>query len=346
MATQSIPQGYRQRTAIAQGALAREELLSREGYAGRAVRKRPVDGGGIDRLALGLGWFSIGLGVAQLVMPEAVSRTIGGRGRHAGLIRLIGLRELASGAGILSRRNPGPWLQARAAGDLMDMALLAPLLRSRNPSRERAISALAAVAGIAAVDALVARQLSGKQAFSLRGRFRRAGVPVEKSVTLNRSPQECYQFWRDFTNLPRFMKHLDSVQHIDERRSHWVARAPGGTQVEWDSELTEDVPGQFLAWRSLSGSDVDHSGSVRFEPAPGGRGTVVRVQMRYQPPAGRAGVLVAKIFHEEPEQQVQEDLRRFKQVLETGEIPTTRGQPSGRRSFVGRTLSKGERYAR
>jgi uncharacterized membrane protein len=346
MAIEGTPQGYGQRIGRTPGTLAREEFPVRETHAGRALRPRRIESGGTEKLALGLGWFSIGLGLAQLIAPGAVSRIAGARGRHSGLIRGVGLRELACGAGILARGNPGAWLQARAAGDLMDIALLAPLLRSSNPSRERAISTLAAVIGVTAVDMLVARQLRGRPAFGLRGRFREAGVPVEKSVTVNKPPQECYEFWRNFTNLPRFMRHLRSVQLLDERHSHWVAQAPGGTRVEWDSELTEDVPGQFLAWRSLSGSDVDHSGSVRFEPAPGGRGTIVRVQMRYQPPAGRAGVLVAKLFHEEPQQQVQEDLRRFKQVLETGEIATTRGQPSGRRSLVGRTVRKGERYAR
>jgi uncharacterized membrane protein len=298
-----------------------------------------------ERLALGLGWFSIGLGVTQLVAPHVVARITGAPRNPSGLIRLIGLRELACGLGILSQRNTGAWLQARVAGDLMDLALLAPALRADNPARGRGMVAAAAVAGVAALDAIAARELSAGGGISLRGRIREEGVPVEKSVTVNRTAEECYRFWRDFTNLPRFMKHLHSVQVIDERRSQWIARAPGGTQVKWEAELLEDVPNQFLAWRSLTGSDIDHSGSVRFEPAPGGRGTIVRVQMRYQPPAGRAGVLVAKLLHEEPEQQVREDLRRFKQVLETGEIPTTRGQPAGRRSFVGRTLRKGDRYA-
>jgi uncharacterized membrane protein len=259
-------------------------------------------------------------------------------------MRLIGLRELACGVGILASRRPDAWLGARVAGDVIDLALLAPTLGSANSDRGRGIAASSSVLGIGTLDAFVARELGLGSDFRLGTGFREEGVPVEKSVTVNLKPEEAYRFWRDFTNLPRFMKHLQSVSVIDERRSHWVARAPGGTEVAWDSELIEEVPNQYLAWRSLQGSDVDHSGSVRFEPAPGGRGTIVRVQMRYQPPAGRAGVALARLFGEVPAQQVQEDLRRFKQVLETGEIPTTRGQPSGRRSLVGRTLRKGERH--
>jgi uncharacterized membrane protein len=130
-------------------------------------------------------------------------------------------------------------------------------------------------------------------------------------------------------NLPRVMSHIESVQMIDERRSHWVAKAPVGSKVEWDAEIIDDRPNELIAWRSLEGSDVEHSGSVRFERAPGGRGTIVRVEMHYMPPAGPIGVLVAKVIGEAPEQQVQEDLRRFKQVMETGEIIRSDGSLMG-----------------
>ena len=162
------------------------------------------------------------------------------------------------------------------------------------------------------------------------------GIKVEKSVTVNRSPEEVYRFWRDFQNLPRFMNHLESVTDLGGGRSHWVAKAPAGKTVEWDAEVYNEKENELIAWRSLEGADVDNAGSVRFESAPEGRGTIVRVTLKYDPPAGKLGSLVAKLWGEEPSQQIEEDLRRFKQVMETGEITTTEGQPSGRSASAGR----------
>lgn len=156
------------------------------------------------------------------------------------------------------------------------------------------------------------------------------GIKIEKSVTINKSPEELFSFWKDFTNLPRFMKHLESVSKIDEHRSHWVAKAPAGMTVEWDAEIINEQKNELIAWRSLEGTNVPNAGSVRFEPAPGNRGCIVRVLLSYEPPAGAVGSKIAKLFGEEPSQQVEEDLRRFKQLMETGEIPSTEIQPSGR----------------
>ncbi|HLL90683.1 MAG TPA: SRPBCC family protein [Tepidisphaeraceae bacterium] len=161
----------------------------------------------------------------------------------------------------------------------------------------------------------------------------RSGVHVEQSFTINKSREELYQFWRNFENLPRFMSHLDSVRVLDGNKSHWVAKAPkfyGGGQVEWDAEIINDEPNRVIAWRSLDNADVDNAGSVRFIDAPAGRGTEVRVVLDYIPPAGRVGSLIAKLFLEEPNIQVREDLRAFKQIMETGEVATTEGQPMGK----------------
>ena len=156
------------------------------------------------------------------------------------------------------------------------------------------------------------------------------GVKVEKSVTINRPPEELYQFWRNFENLPRFMNHLESVTVAGGDRSHWVAKGPAGSSVEWDAEVYNEKENELIAWRSLEGSQVDNAGSVHFEPAAGGRGTVVRVVLKYDPPAGKLGAVVARLFGESPAQQIDEDLRRFKQLMETGETATITGQPSGR----------------
>jgi uncharacterized membrane protein len=156
------------------------------------------------------------------------------------------------------------------------------------------------------------------------------GVKVKKSVTINRSPEELYSFWRNFENLPRFMNHLESVKVEGTNRSHWVAKGPAGTSVEWDAEVYNEKDNEMIAWRSLEGAEVDNAGSVHFEPASGGRGTVVKVVLKYDPPAGKIGALVARLFGESPAQQIDEDLRRFKQLMETGETATTTGQSSGR----------------
>src|SRR5262245_25489548 len=141
------------------------------------------------------------------------------------------------------------------------------------------------------------------------------GIKVEKSVTVARPPEELYRFWRNLENLPRFMTHLESVRELDDRRSHWVAKAPAGTKVEWDAEIYNEKKNELIAWRSLENSDVSHAGSVRFEEAPDG-GTEVKVVINYQAPAGKLGTAVAKFFGEEPEIQLEEDLPRFKRLME------------------------------
>lgn len=159
---------------------------------------------------------------------------------------------------------------------------------------------------------------------------RRGFVRIERVTTINRSVDEVYAFWKRFENFPRFMRHLQSVETLPNGRSHWKAKGPAGTTVEWDAELVEDRHGEWIAWRSIEGSGIRNSGSVRFSPAPGARGTEVRVQLQYAPPAGSLGRGIAWLFGEEPDQQIHHDLHRFKQLMETGEIPLSDG-PSLRR---------------
>jgi uncharacterized membrane protein len=162
----------------------------------------------------------------------------------------------------------------------------------------------------------------------------RRGIHVEEAVTINRPAAEVYRFWRDFENLPRFMRHLESVAVREEGVSHWVAKGPAGSRVEWDARLINDVENKIIGWQSLEGSTVATAGSVNFDES--GRGTVVRVRLQYNPPAGKLGSTVAWLLGEEPTLQIREDLRRFKALLEAGEIPTTEGQPSGRASEMRR----------
>jgi len=157
-------------------------------------------------------------------------------------------------------------------------------------------------------------------------------IKVEKTVTIsNKSPEELYQFWRNFENLPHFMKHLKHVTVINENRSHWITTAPMGGSVEWDAEIVNDQENRLIAWASVEGADVDNSGFVRFQPAPGNRGTEVKVVIEYNPPGGALAATIAKLFGEEPKQQIGDDLRRFKMLMEAGEIATIEGQPSGRK---------------
>lgn len=289
-----------------------------------------------EQLAKVLGWFSIGLGLAQLLAPRGVSRAIGVQDSPK-LMRTLGAREIASGVGILSQRRPANWLWTRVAGDAMDLALLGAAARAPRSLRGRIGWATAAVAGVAVLDLLSSIDNTQRKQMG-QGPTVTGEVRLEKSITINFSPEECYRFWHDFSSFPRFMKHLESVEITGDNRMHWKAKGPAGSTVEWDAELVADEPGRHIAWRSLEGSQVDNEGVVRFEPAPGGRGTIVRVLMSYRPPGGIAGALVAKMFGEEPSQQIDEDLRRFKWLIETGEIPTTIGQPSGERGAITRTL--------
>jgi uncharacterized membrane protein len=148
------------------------------------------------------------------------------------------------------------------------------------------------------------------------------GVRVEKSVVIDAAPERIYAFWRNFANLPRFMNNLETVECHDNTRSRWVAKGPAGTNVEWEAEIINEVPNELIGWRSLEGSQVDNAGSVHFTPVPGGRGTDVRVVLRYDPPAGKAGAKISKILGEDPAVQVEEDLQRLKTLLETGSAPT------------------------
>jgi uncharacterized membrane protein len=156
-------------------------------------------------------------------------------------------------------------------------------------------------------------------------------IKVEKTVTINKSADELYRFWHNFENLPKFMKHLKFVKVYNETRSHWIANAPLGNSVEWDADILEDRANEFISWASVEGADIDNSGFVRFQKAPGDRGTEVKVVLEYNPPGGALTAVIAKLFGEEPEQQIGDDLRRFKMLMETGEIATTEGQPTGRR---------------
>jgi uncharacterized membrane protein len=157
-----------------------------------------------------------------------------------------------------------------------------------------------------------------------------AGVDVEATITVYKPVADVYRFYRNLENHPRFVTHLKSVQNLDDKRSHWVAETPLHTSIEWDSEITEERENQLLSWHSLPGADVDNAGTVRFRELPGERGTEVHVSLEYQPPGGVVGSSLARLFNTMTTQRLREDLRHFKQLLESGEQPTLSEQPTGR----------------
>jgi uncharacterized membrane protein len=276
-----------------------------------------------------------------VLAPRALGSLTGVGRESGGIVLGVGVRELAAGVGILSRRNPAPWLWGRVVGDVVDLAVLATGMRPENPARGRAAVSFAAVAGVLALDALAASQLTKHADHPLvSGVAAPTDLYFEASIATAKTPDECYRFWRSIENLPRFMSNLESVRALDERRFHWVAKEPVASALEWDCEITEDRPGAAVAWRTLDGAQVPNAGSVIFEPALQGRGTIVRLSIHYSPVGGQLTAALAKLLRQDPQSQVREDLRRFKQLLESGEIATTHGQPTGRRTLIGRAARR------
>jgi len=266
------------------------------------------------------------------------------------------LRSSATGFGLLSNAKSTPWLWTRFAGDVVDLSLLGTGVGRRADDRQRATRAALAVGSVAALDFYAASRsqrthrerleadgfASPEETVSGPLTYENAAAPrngqldvltddaivatmhgskkVRHAVTINRPAQELYDFWRDFGNLPKFMRHLEEVTTQEGGRSHWVTRGPGGAKVEWNAEIVADVPGELIAWQSLPHADVRNAGTVRFIPVPAGRGTEVHVELDYSPPGGSLGAAVAKLFRAEPGQQVRDDLKAFKSVMEAGEI--------------------------
>lgn len=271
-----------------------------------------------------LGWFSLALGTAQLVAPGYLGKAIGvGDGPWARwLMRAVGLRELSAGLGLLRGPRSTPWLWSRVAGDVMDLALLGgSYTASRKRDRRRLQGALLAVTGVGAIDLVTARSATLAER---QGRVGGATGPVEEveisaSVTVAKPPAEVYAFWRDLGHLSRFMTNVQAVEIIDRARSRWTVKV-AGKATTWEARITSDRPNEAIAWETLDESVVAHKGVVTFRPAPGDRGTEVHVKVQVHPPGGIAGRALAKLGKAVPRQQVVNDLRRIKQVLEVGEV--------------------------
>jgi uncharacterized membrane protein len=289
-----------------------------------------------DPLPRALGWASLGLGIPQVSVPGAFARAIGVRpdDEARAWTVAVGVRELAAAAGILEIGRPRPtgWLWSRVAGDAMDLTLLLCALGSKPLSRARVLGATGYVLAVTAADVAAALRMSSHPELHAEPGPLRARA----AITVRRRREEVYRFWRDFENLPSFMDHLDAVEDRGQGRSRWKARAPGGRSVEWDAEIVEDHPYDRLSWRSREGAGVESAGTVAFVSVPHDRGTEIHLDMQYDLPGGALGVLIAGFGGEEPRQQVRDDLRRAKQILETGMVVRSEGSPEGpsRRRFI------------
>jgi uncharacterized membrane protein len=279
-----------------------------------------------------LGWFGVALGSAGLIAPRAIGSLIG-VGHRPWTLRALGVRELLSGAGILSQPHRPAWMWSRVAGDAMGLALLTAALRTRRRVRHRGRLALAtgAVALVTAADVLCSRQLS-------RGGARALGRPLQlyATVAVQRPAEALYHYWRELSNLPRFMLYLSEVRELEAGRSHWIAETPKGAHIEWDAEITEERPNEMIAWRTLPDAPIELSGSVHFEQTAHNQGTLVRLRLESSA-GGATGLRMLKAVTRET---LKEQLLRFKQLMETGEIATTEGQPTGQRSAAVRLFNR------
>jgi uncharacterized membrane protein len=294
-------------------------------------RTRPVPRSQ-QQFARALGWFSIGLGAAEVLFPGGLARLIGLRRRHKTLFRFFGLRELAAGVGILSESKYPAWVKSRIAGDALDLACLGLAFLSPSNKHSRLATVAAAVAGVTALDIMCAEEMTRTRKNGGGNGVSPNHMHIKSAITINKPAEELYRFWRNFENLPRIMYHVESIHVTSNGHSFWIAKGPAGKTVKWQAEITEDIPNQRISWRTLPGSDVNHTGTVSFEPATGGRGTVVRVQFDSKGCGGLLGAALAKLMHREPGQELHDSLRYLRQFMETGVIPTTVGQPAGRPS--------------
>lgn len=267
---------------------------------------------GVDETALawGLGWFSVGLGFARVGAPGVFARLIGLPDTAATrrVLQASGAREIASGVAGLVRPESAVPLWARVAGDAVDLAALALSLGGRRVRHGRLLAAMAAVAGVAALDVLAGRQ---------RERASEADRPVTATITIQRTPVQVYAAWRNLEDLPRFLAAIAEVRSLGDGSSRWTAVGPAGAAVEWVAALVDDQPGERIAWQTVEGAVVEHEGEVTFRPAPGDRGTEVRWSMRCGTRGGAVGTAIARAF---AAPKMLADLRRFKQVLETGAL--------------------------
>jgi uncharacterized membrane protein len=284
-----------------------------------------------ERFANALGCFSIALGLSEVAATNSLASMIGLADARPGLLKALGLREIANGLAILATPLKPQWMWSRVAGDTVDLSLLALALASPRSKRGRLMAATAAVAGVTLLDVACARLLSrnGYQHVNRRWLSSGRGLRLQRSIAINSEADRLYRFCREFSNLPMIIGYADSVSENGNQQLRWRAGSSTGQAVEWDTRIVEDRPNELISWRSADSAPIEHGGSIRFLPRPDGHGTIVRVEVLIRPLKGTMSSFL-RMLGSRPEFQITEGLRRFKALIETGEIPTTKGQSSGR----------------
>jgi uncharacterized membrane protein len=263
------------------------------------------------RSVIGPGWISLAVGAAEVVVPYILARAVGGRvpRRLRGLVPALGARGMSAGIGLLAKAGHGHWLKRRLLGERLDVGFVGRALRRPGARRVRTVGAFVATWGLAIYDAR-RRFRARREALAL------AAAPVQRSIIIARPPAEVFAFWRDFANLPGIIPHLDAVDVLDDDRSRWRARGADGDLIEWEAAIVEERDGALVGWRSVDRASIGTAGSLRLEPALGGQGTEVHLELQYDPPDGQLGRIVASFWGEEREEEVEEALRRLKARLE------------------------------
>ncbi len=307
------------------GTAGRADFGSREwsenGGSGTNGASAGLETGDVAQIAKALGWFSVGLGLAQLAIPRQVANLIGlpGDEDDQKVMRVVGLREIASGLGILAQAKPTPWLWSRVGGDAMDLALLRSAMDSPWARKDRVTAATLAVLGITAADLLCSTKLTAEPNEPYEAGAN-DDVHVTAAVTVQAPVSEIFAVWDGFQGLPRFMSDAATVQITGDRQSRWTIPGPAGTSLEWDVQITSVVPNEQITWRTAEGGLFAAEGTVRFRTAPGNRGTQVIYDAHFSPPGGELGKKIAQPLAEVLKVKIGSDLRRFKQLIELGEI--------------------------
>lgn len=280
-----------------------------------------------------LGWFSLGLGLAEIAAPKKVAK-LAGLSNGRGVVKAFGVREVISGFAVLAAPVAKYGLWARVAGDLLDLAVVGKgLAESESLKRRRRLkTAAAAILGITALDLYSSYKETAGDGYS---RTRGAALPepviARESVTIKKPAEDLYLRWRNFSKLPRFFSFLEMVEEISEKQSRWKLKSFAGLNIEWVAELLDDKPGTVISWRTIEGSDISHAGSVSFKATGRGGETILTAELQFTA-GGRPSSRINKAINWLGEHKLKHDLRRFKQLMETGEIATTKCQPAGRRS--------------
>lgn len=289
------------------------------------------------RVARALGWFSVGLGLTELISGKTLDRYLGAGG-HEGTLRLFGLREIAAGVIILAQKEPSAGsVWSRVGGDVMDLIFLGKALEEqRNATKQERLSvATATVAAVTALDVFCAWKLG--QDSKPDEQAQEDATSVKTSVTINGSPEQLYQLWRDPRTLPQVMGHFATVTAKADDQAHWAVNGPAKTSLQWDSQIVHEEPGRSLRWYSTAGAKVPNGGSIKFAPATGGRGAVATLEIDFHPPGGSFGQRAAKVLGVVPQVLAVKALRRFKSLAEAGEIPTLQDNVSARTGATANT---------